>query len=301
MAVTDDLVTLKRLEDGEEFAFPKNGAAARDYGNQKLYPDHRKVDLPKAAEFDPKFPDEGYMNMTDLHKLNDAELDRNLKIYHEKNHPYCYCGNTLVALNLRTQFTDPKTGKKDPAPYGVDTSSLYNEGDNPEAMLKYAGKGVDDHDVDPHLYAIADQCYHWTFEPKAGEPPNPRIDPRGGNQAMVITGESGAGKSYNTKVALRYLAFVGRNEDAAPAEDADGNPKPPVTDRMVKCNDILEAFGNASMPRNPDSSRFGKLFQIYFDRQEKFIKGCDITTYLLEKSRITAQVTITPPAAHFQL
>lgn len=66
---------------------------------------------------------------------------------------------------------------------------------------------------------------------------------------------------------------------------------------MVKCNDILEAFGNASMPRNPDSSRFGKLFQIYFDRQQKFVKGCDITTYLLEKSRITAQVTITAPAA----
>ena len=288
MAVTDDLVTLKRREDGEEFAFPASGAVAVTY-------QPRAADQPKAAEFDPKFPDEGYMNMTDLRKLNDAELDRNLKIYHEKNHPYCYCGNTLVALNLRVQRTDPKTGKKDPAPYGVDTSSLYNEGDNPEAMLKYAGKGVDDHDVDPHIYAIADQCYYWTFEPKAGK------DPRGGNQAMVITGESGAGKSYNTKVALKYLAFVGANPDAAPAEDAEGNPKAPVTERMVKGNDILEAFGNASMPRNPDSSRFGKLFQIYFDRQQKFIKGCDITTYLLEKSRITAQVTITPPAAHSQL
>eukprot|EP00656_Telonema_subtile_P049651 TRINITY_DN6216_c0_g1_i3.p1 TRINITY_DN6216_c0_g1~~TRINITY_DN6216_c0_g1_i3.p1 ORF type:complete len:1326 (-),score=425.50 TRINITY_DN6216_c0_g1_i3:75-4052(-) len=261
VALDDTTVTLKRLDDDEVFAFPRDGSVAENYAKAE---GGRSVDLPKAAERDDFFPPEGYMNMTELRKLNDAELDRNLRMYHAKDHPYCYCGNTLVALNLRTQ----ENGKP-----LVDTRPLYTD----EAKERYAHKKVSDHDVEPHVYAIADSCYRNCFDAKVGPYSN------GGSQAMVITGESGAGKSYNTKCALGYLAYVGKDPDAPPGV--------PVTTKMVKCNDILEAFGNASMPRNPDSSRFGKLFQIFFDSQRQCIKGCNITTYLLEKSRITMQGT----------
>ena len=74
---------------------------------------------------------------------------------------------------------------------------------------------------------------------------------------MVVTGESGSGKSFNAKKALEYLAYRVPEDRACYKPDV-----PSITERMLAANTILEAFGNASMPRNPDSSRFGKLFQV---------------------------------------
>ena len=63
----------------------------------------------------------------------------------------------------------------------------------------------------------------------------------------------------------------------------------PVTTRMLQCVPILEAYGNAAMPRNDDSSRFGKFFKVFFDKADRHIAGCEIESYLLEKSRVSAQ------------
>ena len=112
-----------------------------------------------------------------------------------------------------------------------------------------------------------------------------------GSQALVITGESGAGKSFQTGLALDYLKFRG---NAKPRTREDGVEIPAVTDRMRSANNILEIFGNASMPRNPDSSRFGKLFQVFFDDVDGVptVKGCKLTPYLLEKGRVSSQAPL---------
>lgn len=126
------------------------------------------------------------------------------------------------------------------------------------------------------------------------------------NQALVITGESGAGKTFTTNKILDYYAgtqseeripaFMSRSEKAQweanfKAENGVdfGFEHMGVTDKMLQSTPILEAFGNAKMPRNDDSSRFGKIYRVFFDKTDREIIGCDITPYLLEKSRIVGQ------------
>jgi myosin heavy chain 6/7 len=103
------------------------------------------------------------------------------------------------------------------------------------------------------------------------------------DQAMLITGESGAGKTENTKKVISYLAAV-----AAPKKKASDAKKVSLEDQIVATNPILESYGNAKTSRNDNSSRFGKFIRIHFTTAGKLC-GCDIESYLLEKSRITQQ------------
>merc|ERR1712112_650112 len=102
------------------------------------------------------------------------------------------------------------------------------------------------------------------------------------HQSMLITGESGAGKTENTKKVISYLAAV-----AAPKK-ASATKKVSLEDQIVATNPILESYGNAKTSRNDNSSRFGKFIRIHFTSSGKLC-GCDIVSYLLEKSRITEQ------------
>ena len=104
---------------------------------------------------------------------------------------------------------------------------------------------------------------------------------KGKNQAMLITGESGAGKTENTKKVITYLAIV-----ASSAKKSE--KKVTLEDQIVATNPILESYGNAKTSRNDNSSRFGKFIRIHFNVSGK-LAGCDIVSYLLEKSRITEQ------------
>ena len=101
------------------------------------------------------------------------------------------------------------------------------------------------------------------------------------DQSMLITGESGAGKTENTKKVIAYLAMV-----ATSGKKAD--KKVSLEDQIVATNPILESYGNAKTSRNDNSSRFGKFIRIHFTAAGK-LAGCDIESYLLEKSRITQQ------------
>merc|ERR1712223_424487 len=103
------------------------------------------------------------------------------------------------------------------------------------------------------------------------------------DQAMLITGESGAGKTENTKKVITYLAMV-----ATSSKKAGDAKKVPLEDQIVATNPILESYGNAKTSRNDNSSRFGKFIRIHFTASGK-LAGCDIVSYLLEKSRITEQ------------
>merc|ERR1719370_1995325 len=103
----------------------------------------------------------------------------------------------------------------------------------------------------------------------------------GKNQSMLITGESGAGKTENTKKVIAYLAQVA-------ASGKKAAKKVSLEDQIVATNPILESYGNAKTSRNDNSSRFGKFIRIHFNAAGK-LAGCDIESYLLEKSRITQQ------------
>merc|ERR1711937_1105581 len=98
---------------------------------------------------------------------------------------------------------------------------------------------------------------------------------------MLITGESGAGKTENTKKVIAYLAQVA-------ASGKKAAKKVSLEDQIVATNPILESYGNAKTSRNDNSSRFGKFIRIHFTASGK-LAGCDIVSYLLEKSRITEQ------------
>ena len=105
------------------------------------------------------------------------------------------------------------------------------------------------------------------------------------DNAMLITGESGAGKTENTKKVITYLAMV------ATGSGKKVEKKVSLEDQIVATNPILESYGNAKTARNDNSSRFGKFIRIHFTASGK-LAGCDIVSYLLEKSRITEQQAV---------
>merc|ERR1712147_265101 len=101
------------------------------------------------------------------------------------------------------------------------------------------------------------------------------------NQSILITGESGAGKTENTKKVISYFATI-----CSSGKRKEGEAS--LEDKIVQTNPVLEAWGNAKTSRNDNSSRFGKFIRIHFNSAGKLC-GCDIESYLLEKSRITQQ------------
>merc|ERR1712242_563319 len=130
----------------------------------------------------------------------------------------------------------------------------------------YLGKRRNE--VPPHLWAITETAYR-------------NMLTNSKNQSMLITGESGAGKTENTKKVIAYLAQVA-------ASGKKAAKKVSLEDQIVATNPILESYGNAKTSRNDNSSRFGKFIRIHFNAAGK-LAGCDIESYLLEKSRITQQ------------
>merc|ERR1712036_18151 len=106
----------------------------------------------------------------------------------------------------------------------------------------------------------------------------------GCNQSILITGESGAGKTENTKKVIAYFANVG-----ATGKKKEGEPG--LEDKIVQTNPVLEAWGNAKTVRNDNSSRFGKFIRIWFNAGGK-LSGADMVIYLLEKSRLTFQAEL---------
>jgi len=207
---------------------------------------------------DPSFeinhPD-GVDDMVMMEQLNDAELANNLKIKFKKDLGYVRCGPTLVALNLMANYKNED----------------YPDGPYAECVKEQFSQMKDQDAEKPHVWALTQHCFSQAFAPLTATHTQE-------NQSLIITGESGAGKTFNTKQILSFLAFRGGGE----AEKAK-------TDKMLSTTPILEGFGNSNMPRNPDSSRFGKLYKIFFNKTTQKLTGCNITPYMLEKSRVSQQ------------
>merc|ERR1719166_30789 len=191
----------------------------------------------------PKF--EKCEDMANLTFLNDASVFWNLKTRYQAKLIYTYSGLFCIVVNPYKR-------------YPIYTGTV---------VKMYLGKRRNE--VPPHLWAITETAYR-------------NMLTNGKDQSMLITGESGAGKTENTKKVISYLAAV-----AAPKK-ASATKKVSLEDQIVATNPILESYGNAKTSRNDNSSRFGKFIRIHFTTSGKLC-GCDIESYLLEKSRITQQ------------
>ncbi|KAM9703485.1 LOW QUALITY PROTEIN: myosin VIa [Menidia menidia] len=171
--------------------------------------------------------------------LNEATLLNNVRVRYSKDRIYTFVANILIAVN----------------PY-YDIPKLYS----PETIQKYRGRSLGT--LPPHVYAIADKAYRDMKVLKM-------------SQSIIVSGESGAGKTENTKFVLRYLTTsYGTGQD--------------IDERIVEANPLLEAFGNAKTVRNNNSSRFGKFVEIHFNEKNAVVGGF-VSHYLLEKSRICTQ------------
>merc|ERR1712141_121740 len=193
----------------------------------------------------PKF--EKIEDMADLTYLNDASVFHNLDARFKAKLIYTYSGLFCIVVNPYKR-------------YPIYTATC---------VKLYLGKRRNE--VPPHLWAITETAYR-----------NMLTNTK--NQSMLITGESGAGKTENTKKVIAYLAAVA----VPPKKKGADDKKVSLEDQIVATNPILESYGNAKTSRNDNSSRFGKFIRIHFNAAGK-LSGCDIESYLLEKSRITQQ------------
>ncbi|XP_051778249.1 myosin-6-like [Erpetoichthys calabaricus] len=140
---------------------------------------------------------------------------------------------------------------------------------NAEVVGAYRGKKRTE--APPHIFSISDNAYQYMLTDRE-------------NQSVLITGESGAGKTVNTKRVIQYFASI-----AAIGGNKKDTSKGTLEDQIIQANPALEAFGNAKTLRNDNSSRFGKFIRIHFGATGK-LASADIETYLLEKSRVIFQL-----------
>ncbi|XP_032741245.1 unconventional myosin-Vb [Rattus rattus] len=183
----------------------------------------------------------GENDLTALSHLHEPAVLHNLKVrFLESNHIYTYCGIVLVAINPYEQLP------------------IYGQ----DVIYAYSGQNMGD--MDPHIFAVAEEAYKQMARDEK-------------NQSIIVSGESGAGKTVSAKYAMRYFATVGGS-----ASDTN------IEEKVLASSPIMEAIGNAKTTRNDNSSRFGKYIEIGFDKKYHII-GANMRTYLLEKSRVVFQ------------
>lgn len=198
------------------------------------------ADISSIYPKDTEAPPAGVDDMTKLAYLHEPGVLSNLASRFALNEIYTYTGNILIAVNPFRRL-----------PHLYDT----------HMMEQYKGAAFGE--LSPHLFAVADACYRAMINEH-------------GSQSILVSGESGAGKTETTKMLMRYLAFMGGRS---------GGEGRTVEQQVLESNPVLEAFGNAKTVKNNNSSRFGKFVEIQFDKNWK-ISGAAVRTYLLERSRV---------------
>ncbi|CAH8582992.1 unnamed protein product [Schistosoma turkestanicum] len=198
-------------------------------------------------------------DMANLSFMNEASVLNNLKTRYYSGMIYTYSGLFCVVVNPYKRLP------------------IYDE----EIVEWYKGKKR--HERPPHIFAIADGAYRSMLQDRE-------------DQSILCTGESGSGKTENTKKVIQYLASVATSAKHQKTSARNVLSKINTKDfnigeleaQLLKANPILEAFGNAKTIKNDNSSRFGKFIRINFDTSG-FIAGANIETYLLEKARVIRQ------------
>ncbi|XP_043526120.1 unconventional myosin-Va isoform X2 [Frieseomelitta varia] len=182
----------------------------------------------------------GENNLTSLSFLHEPAVLYNLQIRFQRHSIYTYCGIVLVAFNPYNELPI----------YGNDT------------IWAYRGQAMGD--LEPHIFAVAEEAYT-------------KLEREGHDQSIIVSGESGAGKTVSAKYTMRYFATVGGSTTETQVEK-----------KVLASLPIMEAIGNAKTTRNDNSSRFGKFIEIQFNKHYH-ITGASMRTYLLEKSRVVFQ------------
>jgi len=175
-------------------------------------------------------------------KVNEDGFMQNLSLRFSKRQIYTYIGEQLVAMNPY---------QKMPHLYDEKTMRTYYD------MYLY--------EVQPHIYALADDTFRSLMHTKK-------------DQCVIITGESGAGKTEASKILMQYITKI----------SAGGASADRIKDKLLQTNPVFEAFGCAKTVRNDNSSRFGKYMEIQFDGAGIPLGG-KISQYLLEKSRVVTR------------
>ncbi|ORY80044.1 P-loop containing nucleoside triphosphate hydrolase protein [Protomyces lactucae-debilis] len=197
----------------------------------------------------PAILEQGIEDLTDLSNLNTPSVLHAIRTRYQQQQIYTYSGIVLIAVN----------------PF--QSIPAYSN----EWVQQYSNKPKVS--IEPHLFAIAEEAYRC-------------MKREGKNQTIIVSGESGAGKTVSAKYIMRYFATVEDPDQPRVRDRADGMSH--TEKQILATNPIMEAFGNAKTTRNDNSSRFGKYIEILFDKSYEII-GAKIRTYLLERSRLNFQ------------
>ncbi|GAQ09035.1 myosin-2 [Aspergillus lentulus] len=191
-------------------------------------------------------------DLTNLSHLNEPAVLQAIKLRYAQKEIYTYSGIVLIATNPFARV-----------------DSLYV----PQMVQVYAGK----HRASqaPHLFAIAEEAFADMLRD-------------GKNQTIVVSGESGAGKTVSAKYIMRYFATRESSDQPGKYTTSRADAISETEEQILATNPVMEAFGNAKTTRNDNSSRFGKYIEIMFDDRNNII-GAKIRTYLLERSRLVFQ------------
>ncbi|XP_077139780.1 myosin heavy chain, skeletal muscle, adult-like [Ranitomeya variabilis] len=241
--------------DDQKELYVKGMVTAREDGKITVKTDDGRTVTVKEAQVYPQNPPkyDKIEDMAMMTHLNEASVLYNLKERYAAWMIYTYSGLFCVTVN----------------PYKW--LPVYD----PKVVAGYRGKKRVE--APPHIFSISDNAYQFMLTDRE-------------NQSVLITGESGAGKTVNTKRVIQYFATVAAIGDGGKKKEPTNQNKGTLEDQIIQANPLLEAFGNAKTVRNDNSSRFGKFIRIHFGTTGK-LSSADIETYLLEKSRVTFQLS----------
>lgn len=256
----------------------------------------------------------GLSDVLHLPNITEASLLHSLRVRYERDEIYTSAGPILISINPYKMI---KVGKEsiysekqmmlyrnnaslkrnsdvsssNGASNGTSTSTSTSPGDNTTITSAAAAATASNFNKDkklaPHLFTIADRAYTAL---RNGNENNNLTSSRIVNQSIIISGESGAGKTEATKIIMQYLARITQNKSGEESSSINTSTSTTLEDRVLSSNPLLESFGNARTLRNDNSSRFGKFIQICFQMETGSIAGATISNYLLEKTRITNQI-----------
>nr|XP_029527679.1 unconventional myosin-XIX isoform X2 [Oncorhynchus nerka] len=199
--------------------------------------------------------DEGQLHTyDDLTKVNPVTPTTVLKCLQARYRAkvfYTHAGCTLVALNPFQPVPDL---------YSLDVMKEYHCAPQPQESK-------------PHIFIVAEEAYRNV---------QGQVEPV--NQSLVVSGESGAGKTWTSRCLMKYYATVAASSSLMKSQDTVER----IEKRVLDSNPIMEAFGNACTLRNSNSSRFGKYIQLQLNRSQLLV-GASVQTYLLEKTRVAGQ------------
>ncbi|KAM6970450.1 unconventional myosin-XIX [Aplochiton taeniatus] len=193
-----------------------------------------------------------YDDLTKVNPVTPTTVLRCLQARYSAKVFYTHAGCTLVALNPFQPIPDL---------YTLEVMKEYHFAPRPQEFK-------------PHIFIVAEEAYRNV---------QGQVEPT--NQSLVVSGESGAGKTWTSRCLMKYYATVAASSSVIECQDTVER----IEKRVLDSNPIMEAFGNACTIRNNNSSRFGKYIQLQLDRSQLLV-GASVQTYLLEKTRVSCQL-----------